>query len=220
VPSPLLYYNPANPSSYSGSGTGVNDLTPNKLNGSLNNITYTSPSFNYNGTTSTLSIFDNPLLEPGTGDWTVEIWVNYAAISGSGRILVGKTNGGLASDWGYGLRTNAAGSTYFEVGNGTTSVTSPSYTVTTGTWYQVVGVWSNVASNFVGLYINGASQGSNSHSFASVKDTTGNLYLGSFNAGESNQWFNGQMGVFRLYTSALTAPQVLQTYNDTVSIYS
>jgi len=220
VPSPLLYYNPANPSSYSGSGTGVNDLTPNKLNGSLNNITYTSPSFNYNGTTSTLSIFDNPLLEPGTGDWTVEIWVNYAAISGSGRILVGKTNGGLASDWGYGLRTNAAGSTYFEVGNGTTSVTSPSYTVTTGTWYQVVGVWSNVASNFVGLYINGASQGSNSHSFASVKNTTGNLYLGTFNGGESPQWFNGQMGVFRLYTSALTAPQVLQTYNDTVSIYS
>jgi hypothetical protein len=198
----------------------VNDLTPNKLNGTLSNITYTSPSFNYNGTNSTLTIPDNPLLEPGAGDWTVEIWVNHAVIAGSSRILVGKTDGGLASDWGYGLRTNAAGSTYFEVGNGTTSVTSPSYTVTTGTWYQVVGVWSNVASNFVGLYINGASQGSNSHSFASIKNTTGNLYLGSFNAGESPQWFNGQMGVFRLYTSALTAPQVLQTYNDTVSIYS
>lgn len=220
APAPLIYYNPANPSSYSGSGTGVNDLTPNKLNGSLNNITYTSPSFNYNGTNSTLSVFDNPLLEPGSGDWTVEIWVNYAAISGSSRILVAKTNGVLAADWGYGLRTNSAGSTYMEVGNGTTSVTSPSYTVTTGTWYQVVGVWSNVASNFIGLYINGASQGSNSHSFANVKDTTGNLYLGSFNGGESSQWFNGQMGIFRMYNSALTAPQVLQTYNDTVSIYS
>ena len=198
----------------------MTDLTDNKINGVLNNVQFNSPSFNYNGTSSTIAIPDNPLLEPGSGDWTVEIWVNYAAISGSSRILVGKTNGVLAADWGYGLRTNSAGSTYMEVGNGTTSVTSPSYTVTTGTWYQVVGVWSNVASNFIGLYINGASQGSNSHSFASIKNTTGNLYLGSFNAGESPQWFNGQMGVFRMYTSALTAPQVLQTYNDTVSIYA
>jgi hypothetical protein len=190
------------------------------LNGSLNNITFIDPSFIYNGTTSTLMIPDNPLLEPGAGDWTIEIWVNHAAISGSSRILVGKTDGGLSADWGYGLRTLSTGATHLEVGNGTTSITSPSYTLTTGSWYQVVGVWSNVASNFIGLYINGVSQGSNSHSFASIKNTTGNLYLGSFNAGEFNQWFNGQMGVFRLYTSALTAPQVLQTYNDTVSIYS
>jgi hypothetical protein len=216
----VIYYNPANPSSYSGSGIGVNDLTANKLNGGLTNVQFSTPSFLYNGTSSTISVPDNSLLEPGSGDWTVEIWVNYAAISGSSRILVAKTNGVLAADWGYGLRTIANGNTYFEVGNGTTSVTSPSYTLTTGTWYQVVGVWSNVASNFIGLYINGASQGSNSHSFANVKDTTGNLYLGSFNGGESSQWFNGQMGIFRMYNSALTAPQVLQTYNDTVSIYS
>jgi hypothetical protein len=220
VPGPLLYYNPANPTSYPGSGIGVNDLTANKLNGTLSNITYTSPSFNYNGTSSSLTIPDNPLLEPGAGDWTVEIWVKHAVIAGSSRILVGKTDGVLAADWGYGLRTSANGNTYFEVGNGTTSVTSPAYTLTTGTWYQVVGVWSNVSSNFISLYINGAIQGSNMHSFASIKNTTNNLYLGTFNGGESPQWFNGQMGVFRLYNSALTAPQVLQTYNDTVSIYS
>jgi hypothetical protein len=220
VPEPLLYYNPANPTSYPGSGTGVNDLTANKINGSLNNIQFNSPAFSYNGTSSTLMIPDNPLLEPGAGDWTVEIWVNYAAISGSSRILVGKTDGVNAADWGYGLRTGSNGGTYMEVGNGTTSITSPSYTVTTGTWYQVVGVWTNIASNSIALYINGVIQGSNSHSFASIKNTTGNLYLGSFNGGESSQWFNGQMGVFRLYNSALTAPQVLQTYNNTVSIYS
>jgi hypothetical protein len=162
---------------------------------------------------------DNPLLEPGAGDWTVEIWVNHAAISGSSRILVGKTNGGLAADWGYGLRTGSNGGTYMEVGNGTTSIASPSYTLTTGTWYQVVGVWTNIASNSIALYINGVSQGSNSHSFASIKNTTGNLYLGSFNGGEFSQWFNGEMGVFRMYNSALTASQILQTYNNTVSLY-
>jgi hypothetical protein len=215
-----LYFNPASYLSYPSSGTTVTDLTGNSLDGTLSNITFTNPYFTLNGSNSTISAPDSSLIEPGSGNFTVEVWINHSVIAGSSRCILSKTDGGNAADWGYGLRTLANGNTYFEVGNGTTSVTSPSYTVTTGTWYQVVGVWSNVASNFIGLYINGASQGSNSHSFASIKNTTGNLYLGTFNGGESPQWFNGQMGVFRLYTSALTAPQVLQTYNNTVSIYS
>ena len=113
------------------------------------------------------------LLEPGTGDWTIEAWVYYSVITGSTRTFISKTNnGGGAGDWSYGLRTLANGATRFEVGDGTTSVNSPSYTVSLGQWYQVVGVWTNVASNSIGLYINGVSQGSNSHSFTSVKNST------------------------------------------------
>jgi len=101
-----------------------------------------------------------------------------------------------------------------EVGNGSTSITSPTYTVTTGQWYQIVGVWTNVASNSMTLYVNGVSQGSNSHSFASIKNTTRPLYFGSFDGGATfGQWFNGRMGVARIYNTALTASQVLQNFN-------
>jgi hypothetical protein len=186
----------------------------------MSNITYTNPYFTYNGTSSTVSIADNALLEPGTGDWTVETWVYYSVITGSTRTFISKCdNGGLASAWSYGFRTNAAGATYFEIGNGTTSVTSPSYNVSIGQWYQIVGVWTNVASNSIALYINGVSQGSNSHSFASVKNSTNPLYLGSYNGGEFSQWLNGRMGITRLYNSALTLSQVLQNFNANRATY-
>lgn len=185
----------------------------------MSNITYTSPYFGYNGTSSQVSVADNASLEPGSGDFSIEAWVYYTTIAGASRVIIGKTDGGLAADWGYGLRTNSTGSTYIEVGNGTTSVTSPSFTASTGQWYQIVGVWTNVASNSISLYQNGTLVGSNSHVFASVKNTTSSLYLGSFNNGQFAQWFNGRMGVVRYYNKALSGAEVLQNYNADRATY-
>jgi hypothetical protein len=215
----VLYYDPSNSSSYSGSGTVINDLSGNGLNGTMSNITFTSPYFSYDGSSSQVSVADNALLEPGSGDWSIEFWVNHSVIAGSGRVLIGKTDSGLAADWGYGIRTNAASATYMEVGNGTTSITSPSSNLSIDTWYQVVGVWTNVASNSLALYINGSLIGSNSHSFTSIKNTTSPLYLGSFNGGQFPQWFNGRMGVVRMYNKSLTGSEVLQNYNADKSKY-
>lgn len=216
-----LYYNPNDPASYSGSGTTVNSLVSPNLTGTMTNITYTDPYFVYNGTSSTVSIADNASLEPSTGDFTLEAWVYYSVLTGSTRTFISKTdNGGVAASWSYGLRTNGTtGATYMEVGNGTTAISSPSYTVTTGTWYQIVGVWTNVAANSIALYINGALVGSNSHSFASIKNSTRPLYLGSYNGGEYSQWFNGRMGIVRYYNAALTGEQVLQNYNANMGTY-
>lgn len=210
----VAWYDPSSSASYPGTGTTVYNLDSAALNGTMSNITYTNPYFAYNGTSSTLSVADAAALEPGSGDWTVEAWVYYSVITGSSRVILGKTDGGNAADWGYGLRTQSSGATYLEVGNGTTTVTTPTYTVTTGQWYQIVGVWTNVASNSIALYVNGVSQGSNSHSFASIKNTTRPLYFGSFDGGATfGQWFNGRMGVARIYNAALTASEVLQNFN-------
>jgi hypothetical protein len=210
----VLYFDPSNPSSYSGSGTVINDLSGNGLNGTMSNITFTSPYFSFNGSSSQVSVADNSLLEPGNGDWTIEFWVNHSVIAGASRVLIAKTDGGNSADWGYGLRTVSNGNTYMEIGNGSTSITSPVTGLSINTWYQVVGVWTNVASNSLALYINGSLIGSNSHSFASVKNTTSPLYLGSFGDGSAfGQWLNGRMGVVRLYSKALTSSEVLQNYN-------
>jgi hypothetical protein len=224
VPNPVLnnlvlYYSPGNSLSYSGTGTTVNSLVSPNLTGAMSNITYTSPYFSYNGSSSTVSIADSASLEPGSGDFTIEAWVYYTTIAGSSRIIAAKTNGGFAADWGYGLRTNNVGSTYLEVGNGTASVTSPSFTAVTGQWYQIVGVWTNAASNSIALYRNGTLVGSNSHSFASVKDTTNPLYLGSFNNGQFSQWLDGRTGIIRYYNTALSDSEILQNFNANRNIY-
>jgi hypothetical protein len=215
----ILHYDPSNTSSYPGTGTTINDLSGVGMHGTMSNLTFTSPYFTFNGTSSQISIPDNPILEPTAGDWSIEIWVNQSVFSGSSRVLIAKTDGGNSADWGYGLRTYATGGTLLEVGNGTSSIQSPSFTVLTNTWYQIVGVWTNVASNSFALYANGVSQGSISHSFASIKNTTSPLYIGSFNGGQFSQWLNGNVGIVRIYNKALTASEVLGNYNVSKSKY-
>lgn len=213
-----LYFDPNNPSSYV-SGSTINDLSENSLNGSLSNTTYTTPSFDFNGSSSQISVADNSLLEPSTGDWTIEAWVNHTAVSGSSRVIIGKTDGGNAADWAYGLRTSSTGSTFLEVGNGSTSSTSPASTLSINTWYQVVGVFTNVASNSIALYINASFIGSNSHSFSSIKNTTSPLYIGSFNGGQFSQWLNGKVGIVRIYNKALSRAEIAQNFQNDASKY-
>ena len=135
-------------------------------------------------------------------------------------MILGKfDNGGVSANVAYGLRTLATGETRFEVGNGTSVVSSPTYTISTGTWYQVVGVWTNVASNSIELYINGQSQGSNSHAFASILNSTNALYLGAYNGGEYSQYWDGKIGVTRIYNKALSSAEVLQNYENDRGLY-
>jgi hypothetical protein len=217
-----LYYDPANPASYPGTGTTVTSLVGTGLNGTMTAITYTSPYFSFNGTTSQVSVADNAALEPGTSDWSVEVWVRFTAIAGKTRTYLSKTNNlGRAQDWGYGFRTNPVSSnTYFEVGDGSAnSVTSPTTAVTTGQWYQIVGVWTNVALNSIAIYKNGAFVGSNSHSFASINNTSNALYLGNYNGNEFAQQFEGDMGIVRLYKRALSAAEVQNNYDANKALY-
>jgi hypothetical protein len=217
-----LYYDPSNSSSYPGTGTTINDLSGNGLNGSMSGITYTSPYFSYNGTSSQVLVADNPLLEPGSGDWTMEVWVNQSVLGND--VVLGKfDNGGLTVDVSYSIRTT--NTTYYaQLGSGSGSgsslfVNSTNYVGTIDTWYQIVYVFTNVASNTLQTFVNGVSIGSVGHSLASILNTDNPLYIGSYNGGEYAQWFDGKIGITRLYNAALTSSQVLQNFNADKSKY-
>ena len=212
----VLHYDPYQTPSYSGSGSIVYDLTSNSLNGTLSNVTHTSPHFTYNGSSSQVEIADNAALEPGSGDWTMEVWVNQS-VSGSDVVLGKFDAGGLASDVSYSIRTTGT-AYYAQLGSGTGSggtlyVNSTIYTGTLGTWYQLVYVFTNVAANTLQTFVNGSSIGTVNHSLASVLNTSANLYIGSYNNGEHPQWFDGKIGIVRLYNKALTSTEVLNNYN-------
>jgi hypothetical protein len=212
----VLYFDPSNPSSYSGSGTTITDLSGNGLNGTMSNISFTSPYFSYNGTSSQISIADNALLEPGSGDWTMEVWVNQS-VSGNDVVLGKFDPGGLTVDVSYSIRTT--NTTYYaQIGSGSGSgstlfVNSTNYTGTIGSWSQIVYVFKNGATKTLQTFVNGSSIGTVNHSLSSILNTSSNLYIGSYNNGEYQQWFDGKVGITRLYSAALTASEVLQNYN-------
>lgn len=214
----VLWYDPSNTVSYPGTGTTVTNLASTSLNGTMSNITYTSPYFSYNGSSSQINIADNALLEPGTGDWTMEAWVYLSSSSGS-KVVLGKFDpGGGQQDVSYSIRISGAG-IYAQIGNGTNVVDTALYTLPLNTWTHVTYVWKNVATNSLEAYINGVSAGSVAHSFSSILNTSANLYIGSYNGGEYSQYMNGRIGITRLYSAALTSAQVLQNYNADKSKY-
>ena len=216
----VLYYNPADAASYPGTGTTINSLATTNLTGTMSNITYTSPYFAYNGTSSQITVADNALLEPGSGDWTMEAWT-YLSNTGAGtKTILGKFDpGGGSQDVSYSMRIGGANA-FAQIGDGTgTYVDSTSYTLSLNTWTHVMYVWKNIATNSLETYINGTSIGSVSHTLGSILNTSANLYIGSYNGGEYAQWMNGRIGITRLYNAALTAEQVLQNYNANRSTY-
>ena len=218
----VLYYDPSNSSSYPGTGTTINSLAPTNLTGAMSNITYTNPYFSYNGTSSQISVADNALLEPGSGSFTMEVWVNQN-VSGND-VVLGKFNpGGAAQNVGYSIRTTGT-SYYAQLASGSGSgstlfINSTTYVGTLNTWYQLIYVFTNGATKTLQTFVNGSSIGTVNHSLASILNTTTNLYIGSYNNGEFPQWFDGRIGITRLYNSALTASQVLQNFNTNRAIY-
>ncbi len=181
--------------------------------------------FDFNGTSSQISISDNALLEPGTGNWTMEVWFKVDNVSGS-QVILGKFDtGGGAIDVSYSVRINSSSSVYSQIGNGlggtlnTHYSNSTGYTITTSTWYQAVYVYSNTGDTFT-TYINGSSIGTVSSTIGNLLNTTSNLYIGSYNNGEFSQYFNGQIGIVRIYSSALSAADVSQNFEANRSTYS
>ena len=218
----VLYYDPANTASYPGTGTTINSLASPNLTGTMSNITYTDPYFAYNGTSSQVSVADTAALEPGSGSWTMEVWVNQTA-SGNDVVLGKFDPGGLTVDVSYSIRTTGT-SYYAQLGSGSGSgstlfVNSTTFVGTLNTWYQLVYVFTNGGTQTLQTFVNGSSIGTVNHSLASILNTSTNLYLGSYNNGEFAQWFDGRIGITRLYNAALTSAQVLQNFNANRGLY-
>lgn len=218
----VLHYDPSLTTSYPGTGTTINDLTGQGRTGTMSNITFTSPYLTFNGTSSQISVPDSIGLEPQTGDWTIEVWVNQSVAGND--VILGKFNpGGNTQNVGYSIRTLGS-SVYAQYGSGSGSGTalfqnSASYSVTPGTWYQIVYVFTNIAANTFETFVNGTSIGSISHSLSSILNTSTNLYIGSYNNGEYPQWFDGKIGIVRMYNKVLTAAEILGNYNTDKSKY-
>lgn len=215
----VLWYDPSFSTSYPGSGTAITNLANTSLTGTMSNITYTSPYFSYNGTNSQITIADNALLEPGSGNWTMEAWIYIANTSGS-KVVLGKfNNGGGSQDVSYSIRISGS-NLFAQLGDGTGAyINSTGYTMSTSTWVHVMYVFKTGATKTLETFINGTSIGVINHSLSSLLNSTNALYIGSYNGGEYSQYMNGRIGITRLYNSDLTSAQVLQNYNESKGNY-
>jgi hypothetical protein len=218
----VLHYDPSRSLSYPGTGTTINDLSGGGRHGTMSNVTFTSPYLTFNGTSSQISVPDSLALEPQGVDWSIEVWVNQSVAGND--VVLGKFNaGGNTQDVGYSIRTT--GSTFYaQYGSGSGSGStlfqnSTNHVATLDTWYQIVYVFTNLATDTLQTFVNGSSIGTVGHNLSSILNTTNPLYIGSYNNGEFPQWFDGKIGIVRMYNRALSTSDVLNNYNADKSKY-
>lgn len=215
----VLHYNPGMSESYAGTGTNLLDLSGNGMNGTMSNITFNNPAFTYNGSSSQVSIPDNALLEPGTGNWTMEAWFRPTQFTSSAQTVLGKFgNGGTGSIISYAMR-QIDGNIRADFSNGTSAFTSLDYAIGLNNWVQMVYVWDR-ANSMLYTYSNGVLKQSRAITISGgIRNGTTNLFIGSYNGGEYSQYYNGQIGIVRLYSKALTAAEVLKNYDTNKGLY-
>jgi hypothetical protein len=191
----------------------VNDVVGNTVTN--NSVTFSttrqlgSHSAVFNGTNSYLSIADSADFTYGTGDFTIEFWVNFA--NGAGPQYFYNHVGGGRQVQIYQAGQDARPIFYVH-DNGTEVAIYQFPTLTdlyTG-WHHLAIVRSG--TNILGFY-DGVSQSMtviNAIGTQSINDPSGALILGSYNT--TNNFFNGYLDEFRIskgiarWTSTFTPP--------------
>ena len=159
-------------------------------------------SISFNGTSRYLSTPSSSANNFGTGDFTVEMWVNPTALSTYNMLFVVGTNY-LCLLWG--LTSSVYGLNAY---NGVQNITSNAVTTPINQWAHVAFVRLSGTMYF---YINGVALGSSG--FSSAFGSTTNATIG-FSTGYPGQYYyNGLISNLRVvngtavYTAAFTPPQ-------------
>ena len=111
------------------------------------------PSVRFNGTTDYLSVPANAGFQFGTGDYTVEMWANFASLDGYQNLFSIAPHGAEGYQWLYNWPSN--GKLGISVNNG--GPLTPTVNFAVGVWYHIASVRSVGVST---LYINGENVGS------------------------------------------------------------
>lgn len=218
VTSGLVYYlDIGNPSSYSGSGTSITDISGQGLGAATlyNSPTYTSAGagsyFTFNGsnqyvfTSNLVSKFNSPS-NPAT---TLEMWT-----------YVPTDNGGMVAENGSATLDGGWYDSQMEIDSGTMNVRMwnlsavSAGTYNRSTWNQTVMTYDGTT---VRSYLNAVAGATTTGTRQTPWANGFNLYYGLMAPSATNlgdgSYLAGRWSVFKVYNRALSAAEVTQNYN-------
>lgn len=156
---------------------------------------------------------DNADLSTGDIDFSVQAWVKFADLSTTRTVMC--KGDGLADDTAteYALYGNSSNEIHFRVGkNGATfGDVAWSATVSTGTWYHVVG-WHDSVNNQVGIAVNAGTAVTGAWANG-VNDTANALVIGDDSNVLSNRIMSGSIDEVGFWKRVLTSGERTSLYN-------
>ena len=196
------------------SGSTWTDTSGQGNNGTINGATYNSGNggyFDFDGTNDSISFTNTSDFAFGTGDFTIEAWVRFAAVGDGGTIAETRENavGNPAREGlGFSMRSNRI-TIWSGVSN--TFIIDKTLSLSLNTWHHVI---VSRSSGTLKSYINGVEETSSSN----TQDfTRGNLFIGR-NINDASTggtaWGNQDQAQLRIYKGkGFTGSEVLQNYN-------
>jgi hypothetical protein len=168
---------------------------------------YATASLVFNGSNSYITSQSTPAYTFGTGDFTVEFWLNFTATANRQDILDWYVS---AADRG-GIKWNVtAGRLTYYISPTTANAIDVVWTPSTNTWYHIALVRSSGVSKF---YIDGVGQTPTYNDSRNYSTSTYSLHLGKDSAAASS-WVNGYLEDVRVtrgfarYTANFTPPAI------------
>lgn len=219
--SPIFYYDPA--TSYSGTGTVLTDLSGNNRNATIaGSPPYTSGVGGYftfsNDYIRTVNL--SSLVTTGDEAHSVEVWI-YPTNNGVIASYLGSTT--IDDNYHFSAIELVSGQVEFGLWAPTIVSTGGTGALAFNQWHQVVLTYNGHGSPVKG-YVDGALAGQTANmNWDSPMDGGDPFYI-AFGALDSTDqgngtYFDGRMGVIRMYDKALSAGEVLQNYNVTKGQY-
>jgi len=160
-----------------------NALTVGSAQASISQYKWSPTSMRFNGTTDYLSIPSGPA-NFGTGDFTIEGWVNFTS-AGGGYPQFLSAGGAAFPQFAFTSNTQI----YFYDG---TTTYAGNFTFTFGTWYYVA--WTR-GSGVLKIYVNGTQLVSTSYASAINLNTA---FVGAYSNGLANGFLNGYIQDLRI----------------------
>jgi hypothetical protein len=176
-----------------------NSITVGDAQASTTVSKWSPTSMKFDGTGDWLTAVDNPQLQLGTGDFTIDGWV-YLSANG---IVYGLVSKGTATT-GWSVNVTVLNKLQFSY---TTSNLTGTTTLATGTWYYFAVVRSGSATGNLKVYLNGSVEATSGGAVTDNFNQTNTLYIGADRVGAMP--VNGYLQDVRItkgYARTITTP--------------
>jgi CSLREA domain-containing protein len=192
-------------------GDGNADDVKGGLNGALIGGATFAPgkvdqAFNFDGASAVVQVADNAAWNLGAGDFTIDTWINFNAISDN-NVFVGQSEGaGTQNKWIFWLKS---GNLEFHINGpgGSASIDVP-WSPTTGRWYHVAVTRSG--GNTYKFFVDGTQLGTDQVDATVIPDAAAPLTIGKAEVIPS---LNGLLDEVEIFNSALSAGDIAKIYN-------
>jgi len=175
-----------------------NAITVGDAQASTTQYKWSPTSMKFDGTGDWLTAIDNPQLQLGTGDFTIDGWL-YLSANG---VVYGLVSKGTATT-GWSVNVTVLNKLQFSY---TTSNLTGTTTLATGTWYYFAVVRSGSATGNLKVYLNGSVEATSGGAVTDNFNQTSILYVGADRVGAMP--VNGYLQDVRItkYARTITTP--------------